>query len=96
MKSYKFIEILFLGFTNYREHKPSLKALLCGHKLEAHIYMERIPIEQIPKDEKDCEKWMYDIFEKKVIINFINFIINIYIYIICIIYIINIMLYFHT
>jgi len=29
--------------------------------------MERIPIEQVPEDEKECEKWMYDLFEKKVI-----------------------------
>lgn len=56
-------------FLYYRERKPSLKALFNGHQLEAHIYMERIPTEQIPEDEKECEKWMYDIFEKKVIIN---------------------------
>lgn len=41
-------------------------ALLNGHRLEAHVYMERIPIEQVPEGDKACEKWMYDIFEKKV------------------------------
>jgi len=41
---------------------------LNGRRFEAHVYMERIPIEQVPEDEKECEKWMYDIFEKKVII----------------------------
>lgn len=29
--------------------------------------MERIPIDQVPKDDKACEKWMYEMFEKKVI-----------------------------
>jgi len=41
-------------------------ALLNGHQLEAHVYMERIPIEQVPEGDKASEKWMYDIFEKKV------------------------------
>lgn len=52
----------------YREEKPSLQGVLNGHRLEAHVYMERIPIEQVPEGEKECEKWMYDLFEKKVII----------------------------
>lgn len=28
--------------------------------------MERIPIEQVPEEDKACEKWMYDMYEKKV------------------------------
>lgn len=52
----------------YREEKPTLKAILNGHRFEAHVYMERIPIEQVPENEKECEKWMLDVFEKKVIV----------------------------
>jgi len=31
--------------------------------------MERIPIEQVPDGDKPCEKWMYDMYEKKVIVH---------------------------
>uniref|UniRef100_A0A2S2Q061 1-acyl-sn-glycerol-3-phosphate acyltransferase delta n=1 Tax=Sipha flava TaxID=143950 RepID=A0A2S2Q061_9HEMI len=55
------VQIVFKG-----DEKPSLKALLNGRRLEAHIYMERIPIEQIPVNDKECDKWMYNIYEKKV------------------------------
>jgi len=54
------VQLAFKG-----DNKPSLRALFNGQRLEAHVYMERIPIDQIPKDDKGCEKWMYDIFEKK-------------------------------
>lgn len=50
----------------YSGEKPSLRGLFCGNSLEAYLYMERIPIDQVPNDEKECDKWMYDIFEKKV------------------------------
>lgn len=43
-----------------------MRTLLNGGRLEAHVYMERIPIEHVPLDEKECDKWMYDLFEKKV------------------------------
>lgn len=43
-----------------------MRTLINGGRLEAHVYMERIPIEHVPKDEKECDKWMYDLFEKKV------------------------------
>jgi len=63
------IQLAFKG-----EEKPSLKGVLNGHRLEAHVYMERIPIEQVPEDEKECEKWMYDMFEKKdkLMVSFVN------------------------
>lgn len=63
------VQLAFKG-----EEKPSLRGLLNGHRLEAHVYMERIPIEQVPEDEKECEKWMYDIFEKKdkMMVSFVN------------------------
>lgn len=51
-----------------RKEAPTLKNLLKGKQLDAHIYMERIPVEQIPNDQKECDKWMYEVFEKKVTI----------------------------
>ncbi|VVC31726.1 Acyltransferase, C-terminal domain,Phospholipid/glycerol acyltransferase [Cinara cedri] len=54
--------------------KPSLTTLLNGGRLEAHVFMERIPIEQVPQDEKECDKWMYDVFEKKdkIMVSYVN------------------------
>lgn len=40
--------------------------MLKGKPFEAHVYMERIPVEQIPVGEKECDKWLNEIFEKKV------------------------------
>jgi len=31
--------------------------------------MERIPVEKIPENDKECDKWMYDMYEKKVIVH---------------------------
>ncbi|XP_015377754.1 PREDICTED: 1-acyl-sn-glycerol-3-phosphate acyltransferase delta-like, partial [Diuraphis noxia] len=63
------VQIAFKG-----KEKPSLRALLSGQRLEAHVYMERIPIEQVPEGDKACEKWMYDMYEKKdkMMVSFFN------------------------
>lgn len=63
------VQIAFKG-----EEKPSLRALLSGQRFEAHVYMERIPIEQVPDGDKPCEKWMYDMYEKKdkMMVSFFN------------------------
>ncbi|XP_050537687.1 1-acyl-sn-glycerol-3-phosphate acyltransferase delta-like [Daktulosphaira vitifoliae] len=45
--------------------KPSMFNLLNSQKLEVHVYMERISIEQIPKEVKDCDNWMNNLFVKK-------------------------------
>nr|AKM28420.1 1-acyl-sn-glycerol-3-phosphate acyltransferase delta [Aphis gossypii] len=57
-----------------REEKPSLRALLNGQRLEAHVYIERIPIEQVPENDKECDKWMYELYEKKdkMMVSFFN------------------------
>ncbi|XP_050419796.1 1-acyl-sn-glycerol-3-phosphate acyltransferase delta-like [Adelges cooleyi] len=49
----------------FKGEKPTLINLFNARKIEAHVYMERIPIEQIPNDEKECDKWMYTLYEKK-------------------------------
>jgi len=63
------VQVAFRG-----EEKPTLRALLNGQRLEAHVYMERIPIEKVPENNKECEKWMYDIYEKKdkLMVSFLN------------------------
>lgn len=62
----------YFNTCTYRDEKPSLKALLNGRRLEAHIYMERIPIEQVPVNDKECDKWMYNLYEKKVMARLIT------------------------
>lgn len=67
--------LLFNITCKCREEKPSLRALLNGQRLEAHVYIERIPIEQVPENDKECDKWMYELYEKKVIIHILYIII---------------------
>lgn len=43
-----------------------MKALFNGRQLEAHVYIERIPIEQVPVGSQECEKWLYELYAKKV------------------------------
>lgn len=45
---------------------PTTMNIFLGGKMEAHIYLRRIPFEKVPLDEKKATQLLYDIFVRKV------------------------------
>lgn len=44
---------------------PTIKSLLTGRKLEAHMYVRRIPMEEVPETEQGQEQFIRDLFYEK-------------------------------
>jgi len=40
--------------------------LLLGIPIEGHLYVERIPLEEIPEDPEGAAQWLKDLYYKKV------------------------------
>lgn len=40
--------------------------LLLGKRVQAHLYIDRIPLDQVPVEEEACAQWLYQLYEKKV------------------------------
>jgi len=47
--------------------------LLLGKSVQAHLYMCRIPLDQVPVDEEACAQWLYELYQKKVTIPHITY-----------------------
>lgn len=45
---------------------PTLTSMLYGKPVHCHMYIERIPVEQIPEGEAESAKWLHDLFVVKV------------------------------
>ncbi|KOC70185.1 1-acyl-sn-glycerol-3-phosphate acyltransferase gamma [Habropoda laboriosa] len=45
--------------------KPTMTNLLMGKRLEAHLYMHRIPLEEVPEDEEAAAEWLNNLYKKK-------------------------------
>lgn len=56
----------------YRTETPTMKTFLQGKNLQAHIYLSRIPLEEVPDDETECAEWLLRLFEQKVISSLLN------------------------
>ncbi|XP_044742402.1 1-acyl-sn-glycerol-3-phosphate acyltransferase delta-like [Chrysoperla carnea] len=54
-----------LVFDPNDEYQPTIRNLINGKKFTVHLYLHRIPMEQVPEDEESCNKFMHDMFEKK-------------------------------
>nr|XP_003705225.1 PREDICTED: 1-acyl-sn-glycerol-3-phosphate acyltransferase gamma-like isoform X1 [Megachile rotundata]XP_012145117.1 PREDICTED: 1-acyl-sn-glycerol-3-phosphate acyltransferase gamma-like isoform X1 [Megachile rotundata]XP_012145119.1 PREDICTED: 1-acyl-sn-glycerol-3-phosphate acyltransferase gamma-like isoform X1 [Megachile rotundata] len=52
-------------FTPNDQVKPTITNLLLGKQVEVHVYMRRIPLEEIPEDDKGAGEWLYKLFERK-------------------------------
>lgn len=63
---------LELAFKEDAPVKPTIRNLLLGNPLEAHYYIRRIPIEDLPTEKDEQEKFLRDIFIRKVKLN-LNF-----------------------
>ncbi|KAK9297949.1 hypothetical protein QLX08_008483 [Tetragonisca angustula] len=45
--------------------KPTLTNLLQGKQVTAYLSISRIPLDEVPEDEKDAEEWLHKLYEKK-------------------------------
>ncbi|CAH2250882.1 1-acyl-sn-glycerol-3-phosphate acyltransferase delta isoform X1, partial [Pelobates cultripes] len=51
---------------NFRDNEnPTLLGVLNGKKYHADLYVRRIPLEEIPEDEKECASWLYKLYQEK-------------------------------
>lgn len=57
---------LELAFKEDAPVKPTITNLLLGKSLEAHYYMRRIPMEEVPVEPSKQEEFLRDIFVRKV------------------------------
>lgn len=55
-----------LAFKEDDPVKPTMTSLLFGKPVTAHMYFKRIPLENIPKTEKEQETFLRDMFIQKV------------------------------
>lgn len=44
---------------------PTIINLLRGNPLEAHIYLRRIPMNEVPEDEAAASQWLHELFIRK-------------------------------
>lgn len=45
---------------------PTVKSLLLGKTMTAHVYINRIPLEEVPATEPEQEEFLRQLFVKKV------------------------------
>lgn len=49
----------------YPQTRPSITAVLNGEYLEPYMYIRRIPLEQVPEDEKAAAEWLQKLYVEK-------------------------------
>uniref|UniRef100_A0A1B6DHQ2 Phospholipid/glycerol acyltransferase domain-containing protein n=1 Tax=Clastoptera arizonana TaxID=38151 RepID=A0A1B6DHQ2_9HEMI len=54
-----------LAFKEDAKVKPTMMNLLFGKPIEAHLLIERIPLEEVPEKEEEAAKWLHDLYVKK-------------------------------
>ncbi|KAI4489507.1 hypothetical protein M0802_011042 [Mischocyttarus mexicanus] len=45
--------------------KPTMTNLLLGKKVEAHMYMKRIPLSEVPEDDDAAADWLHKLYQEK-------------------------------
>ncbi|XP_029042136.1 1-acyl-sn-glycerol-3-phosphate acyltransferase gamma-like [Osmia bicornis bicornis] len=45
--------------------KPTITNLLLGKRVEAHLHMRRIALEEVPEDEEAAAEWLYKLYQRK-------------------------------
>uniref|UniRef100_U3KCF1 1-acyl-sn-glycerol-3-phosphate acyltransferase delta n=2 Tax=Ficedula albicollis TaxID=59894 RepID=U3KCF1_FICAL len=51
---------------NFRNNEnPTLLGVLNGKKYHADLYVRRIPLEDVPKDEQECSTWLHKLYQEK-------------------------------
>ncbi|KAK0181438.1 hypothetical protein PV327_003725 [Microctonus hyperodae] len=54
-----------LAFNPKAAVKPTMTNLLRGEKVEAHLYIKRIPISEIPEDDEAAATWLHQKYHEK-------------------------------
>lgn len=63
---------IVLAFKGGKDRRPTIKELLDGKMFSAHVYIRRIPFNQVPQEQEQAVKFLYDMYARKV--NFNNYI----------------------
>ncbi|XP_035724404.1 1-acyl-sn-glycerol-3-phosphate acyltransferase gamma-like isoform X1 [Vespa mandarinia] len=45
--------------------KPTMTNLLLGKKIEGHMYMRRIPLEEVPEGDEAAAEWLHKLYQEK-------------------------------
>ncbi|XP_076299844.1 1-acyl-sn-glycerol-3-phosphate acyltransferase delta [Lasioglossum baleicum] len=45
--------------------KPTITNLLLGKRVVAHLYIQRIPLEDVPENDEAAAEWLYKLYEMK-------------------------------
>lgn len=62
------IIFIYLSFCIFRKKvEPTVTAMLHGTPFEAHMFIERIDIKEVPDDEEGAAQWLRELYNKKVI-----------------------------
>ncbi|XP_066991804.2 1-acyl-sn-glycerol-3-phosphate acyltransferase gamma [Anabrus simplex] len=48
-----------------KKHEPTVNDLLMGKKVEAHMFVERIPLSEVPEGDEECAQWLHQLYERK-------------------------------
>lgn len=57
---------IVLAFSPDEKHKATFFSLMNGNKITAHLYIRRIPFEEVPEDDEGCAQYLRDMFVEKV------------------------------
>lgn len=55
-----------VAFKEDESVKPTMTSLLLGKSVTCHMYMQRIPMEEIPETEQEQDRYLRDLFQLKV------------------------------
>lgn len=55
-----------LAFKEDEATKPTMTSLLLGKSVTSHMYMQRIPMEEVPEGEEALDRYLRDLFQLKV------------------------------
>jgi lysophosphatidic acid acyltransferase/lysophosphatidylinositol acyltransferase len=56
---------LNVGIQNNGDARPTFNSIRYGVPLKAEMYIRRIPMSEVPVDEKECAKFVYKFYEEK-------------------------------
>lgn len=54
-----------LVFDRKTEHEPTFSSIICGKSSNAHMYLRRITMSEVPDDEVEVGKWLQELFVRK-------------------------------
>jgi len=56
---------ILVAFDDNEPVKPTITSMLFGRSVTAHMYMKRIPLEELPESEEEQDLYLRELFQKK-------------------------------